>query len=217
MVKMIEYFSQSDPRSGALCCPPMASRLFTTFVVNCLTAIRQFTTLFWTIHNNPWTIHNNPWTIHNNFGESLEAEIFNGFLGECLKGKMLNGFWGEGLEGKGPESKILNGFWGEGLKGNGLVGEIVINWFLEKDILQLHIHPPSPLQGSTVRQIRIKSISANIIGWTMWYEHRKQPKTLSYELLRWFVWVCFNLFFAILDFLDFCAPVHVHAPSKVSK
>ena len=62
---------------------------------------------------------------------------------------MLYGFWGkclegEGLEENGTESKILNGFWEEGLKGDGLVGGIVINGFLKKDILQLHIHPPSP-------------------------------------------------------------------------
>jgi len=98
-------------------------------------------------------------------GECLEEEILNGFLGyyleeERLEGKMLNGFWGKCLEGECAEGKIFHWFLGKGLEGEGvwgkifhwllgtgLFGENMLNGFWENDILQLHIHPPSPLRG----------------------------------------------------------------------
>ena len=64
-----------------------------------------------------------------------------------MEGKIFHWFLGEGLEGEGVEGKIFHWFLGKGLEGKGLFGENMLNGFWENDILQLRIHPPSPLRG----------------------------------------------------------------------
>ena len=62
--------------------------------------------------------------------------------------KNFHWFLGKGMEDKGMFGEnMLNGFLGKGLEGKGMFGGNMLNGFWENDILQLHIHPPSPLRG----------------------------------------------------------------------